>query len=292
MKEAAMRDLDNRKPPVVVGIDGSQAAIQAAEWAVAEAVGRQVPLLLTYVISEHAEPAPFASVGNERMEHEYGETALRIAAAAVEAVGEPVKVETVILRGEPTNQLVAKSRNAAMICIGSTGIGRVAKLFLGSTATDLAEAAHCSVAIIRSQRGQHVLGRSLIAVAVEDRPGDEIVVKQAIEEAGRRHIPLLALGTWRREVEEMAADELGRRMQLWRSRYPGVEVHTASTGTDVADFLAVIDRRIELTVLGSNDTNQIARLIGPHRHPVLGNAECSVLIARPSGADIGDAPCG
>jgi len=30
-----------------------------------------------------------------------------------------------------------------------------------------------------------------------------------------------------------------------------------------------------------NDTDRIARLLGPHRHPVLGNAECSVLVARP-----------
>ena len=71
-------------------------------------------------------------------------------------------------------------------------------------------------------------------------------------------------------------------MQLWGSRYPDVEVHTASTRSDIADFLAVVDRQIELTVLGVNDTDQIARLIGPRRHPILGNAECSVLIARPS----------
>ena len=44
--------------PIVVGIDGSQAATQAAEWAVDEAVNREVPLRLVEVITRHAEPAP------------------------------------------------------------------------------------------------------------------------------------------------------------------------------------------------------------------------------------------
>ncbi len=288
-----MRDPNTQQPSsIVVGIDGSQAAIQAAEWAVDEAVSREVPLRLIYVIPENAEPAPFAAVGNERMEHEYGETALRIAAAAVAAVGKTIKVETAILRGYPATQLVADSPDAAMICIGSTGIGRIAKLFLGSTATELAEKAQCSVAIIRTQRNQHVSGRLLIAVAVDDSPGNDIVVMQAMDEARLRHLPVLALGAWRDDVGEMPTDDVNRQMQIWGNRYPDVEVHTASTRSDVADFLAVIDRQIALTVLGGNDTDQIPRLIGPHRHPLLGNAECSVLIARPHCADVKDASCG
>ncbi len=283
MNDTAMYESEtHHRLPVVVGIDGSQAAIQAAEWAVDEAVSRDVPLRLIYVIPENAEPAPFAAVGNERMEHEYGETALRIAAAAVEAAGKRAKVETVILHGDPAVQLVTESRNAAMICVGSTGIGRISKLFLGSTATELAEAAHCSVAIIRSQGTRHLSGSLFIAVAVGESPGNDIVIEQAMEEAQLRHVPVLALGASRRDVGEMPANELNRRMRIWGGRYPDVDVHTASTRSDIADFLAVIDRQIQLTVLGSNDADQIARLIGPRRHPVLGNAECSVLIARPS----------
>jgi nucleotide-binding universal stress UspA family protein len=61
-----MRDSNTPQPSVVVGIDGSQTAIQAAEWAVDEAVSREVPLRLVEVIPEQVEPAPFASVGNVR----------------------------------------------------------------------------------------------------------------------------------------------------------------------------------------------------------------------------------
>jgi nucleotide-binding universal stress UspA family protein len=281
MNGTAVPDADAPGPLVVVGIDGSQAAIKAAEWAVEEAISREVPLRLMYAIPEHAESAPFAAVGNERMEYAYGETALRMAAAAAGAVDKTVKVETAVLRGDPAVQLAANSRSAAMICVGSTGIGHIAKMLLGSTATELAKAAHCSVAIIRSQRTRHVSGRPLIAVAVDSSPGNDIVVKQAMEEARRRLVPLLALGAWRSDQQWLPAGELDRRMKIWGNRYPDVRIHTLSTRRDVAEFLAVIDRQVALTVLGANDADQIAGLVGPHRHPVLGKAQCSVLVARP-----------
>src|ERR1700730_755035 len=103
-----MRDWNTPQPSVVVGIDGSQAAIQAAEWAVDEAVSREVPLRLVEVIPQQAAPAPFASVGNVGMEVEYAEAALRIAAAAVAAAGKPVKVETAILQGDSAATLIAE----------------------------------------------------------------------------------------------------------------------------------------------------------------------------------------
>jgi nucleotide-binding universal stress UspA family protein len=108
-----MRGSTTTQLPIVVGIDGSQAAIQAAEWAVDEAVSREVPLRLVEVITQQAEPAPLASVGNVRMEVEYAQAALRIAAAAVAADGKLVKVETAILQGDPAAVLLAESCSAS-----------------------------------------------------------------------------------------------------------------------------------------------------------------------------------
>jgi nucleotide-binding universal stress UspA family protein len=273
-----MRDSNSSHPSLVVGIDGSEAAIRAAKWAVDEAISREVPLRLIQVIPEQVEPAPFAAVGNVRMEREYAEAALRIVSAAVEAAGKPVKIETAILQGDPAATLVAESRNAVMVCVGSLGIGRFAKALLGSTATELAEAAHCPVAIIRTRQSQPKPDSALIVVAVDDSPGNDKVVEQAMTEAELRRAPVLALGAWRSDAAEMSRDELDRRTHTWEQRYPGVNFHSALTHTDVADFLAVMDRRIQLAVIGSSETDQLAHLIGPHKHPILGHAECSVLI--------------
>ncbi len=267
-------------PAVIVGIDGSQAAIQAAEWAVDEAVSREIPLRLVQVIPEQAEPAPLASVGNVRMEVEFGETALRIAAAAVEATGKPVKLETAILQGGPASTLIEESGHAAMICLGSVGIGRFARALLGSTAAELAEGAHCPVAIIRTQQSQPKPGSALIVVAINDSPDNDQVVERAMEEAQLRQAPVLAVGELRKDNGDIPSDELDRRIESWSRRHPNVTIHAGATRADIADFLAVMDRTIQLAVIGSTDADQVARLIGPHRHPILGHGECSVLIVR------------
>jgi nucleotide-binding universal stress UspA family protein len=275
-----MHDSNSPKPAVVVGIDGSQAAIHAAEWAVDEAVSREVPLRLVQIVPERVEPAPFASVGNVRMELEYGEAALRIATAAVEAAGKPVKVETAILQGDPAAMLIAESRNAEMICIGSVGIGRFARALLGSTAAEVADAAHCPVAIIRTQHNQPKPDSALIVAAVNNSPDNKDVVEQAMQEAQLHHAPVLALGVLRKDSGDMPCDELERRVECWRRRHPGVNIYAGATRTDIADFLAVTDKTIQLAVIGSTDADQVARLIGPHHHPILGHAACSVLIVR------------
>lgn len=273
-----MRESSTRQS-VVVGIDGSQAAIQAAEWAIDEAVSREIPLRLIEVIPEQVEPAPFASVGNVPMELEFAEAALRIATASVEAIGKPVKVETAILQGDPAATLIAESREAAMICVGSVGMGRVARALLGSTAAELAEAAHCPVAIIRTQRNQPKAGSALIVVAVNDSPEDDDVVEHAMAEAQLRQAPVLAVGL-RKDTGDMPYGEPDRRVARWSRHYPGVKIYAGATRNDIADFLAAMDKTIQLAVIGSTDVDQVARLIGPHRHPVLGHAECSVLIVR------------
>ncbi len=214
------------------------------------------------------------------MEVEYGETALRTASAAVEATGKPVKVETDVVRGDPAQILIDESRSAAMICIGSVGIGRFARALLGSTATEVAEAAHCPVAIIRSRHSRPKPGSPLIVAAVSDTSDSEHVIETAIHEARLRHAPVLAVGVLRADTGDMPGSELDRRVEHWTRRNPGVEIYAGATRTEIADFLAVMDKTIQLAVIGSSDADQVASLIGPHSHPIIGHAECSVLVAR------------
>ena len=74
-----------------------------------------------------------------RLEVQYAESSLRAASAAVGATDKPVKVETDILWGSPDIVLIDESRNADLICVGSVGIGAIARELWGSTAASLAE---------------------------------------------------------------------------------------------------------------------------------------------------------
>jgi nucleotide-binding universal stress UspA family protein len=261
--------------PIIVGIDGSQAAIAAALWGVDEAIGRAVPLRLISVIKQtHPSPDDYAR------DLHHAETSLRQAQSAVEASGNLVKIETEIPRGPAGPVLVEASRDAEMICVGSVGIGHYARSILGSTATELAENAHCPVAVLRTESEQPPPDVSWIVVRMTDAPGNDAVVKYAAWEAELRRAPMLVLGGRPEELTEHADGEFERRVQDWRQRHPEVRVYPITTKYAIASFLSANDERVQLAVISGAEADQLARLVGPSGHPLFLHPECSVLVVR------------
>lgn len=267
----------NPSAPVVVGIDGSDAAINAAKWAIDEAVSRDVPLRIVHVT--HIEEQPAAPDDAFRLDVQHAESSLSAATAAVEATGKPVKIETEILWGAVEPALISESRNAAMICVGSTGIGSIARQLLGSTAATLAENAYCPVAIIRTPHDAPVSGTDWIVVAVDGRADTVSVIEYAMNEAQLREAPVLAVGVWQEDFGETPYDELDRRLDMWKQRYPDVHVHPVATRSGITGFLADnMDESVQLVVIGGADAGQVAQIVGPHRHPLIAHGNCSVLV--------------
>ena len=135
-----MADHYSPSPAVVVGIDGSRSAIDAALWAVDEAVSRDIPLRLAYAI----DPA-CASTDPQEAARDLAraEVAVKQAFTAVESTDKPVKIEVEILQDRPTQALVNASRWAALLCVGSMGLKHCAQGRIGSTAAALASSARC-----------------------------------------------------------------------------------------------------------------------------------------------------
>jgi nucleotide-binding universal stress UspA family protein len=266
--------------PILVGIDGSQAAINAALWAVPEAIDRDVPLRLIHVI--YVKQVPDQPPTATELEGEYAETALRAASAAIETTGQPVKVETEILWGQIDSALIDASTDASMVCVGSVGVGFVARALLGSTAAAVAAKAHCPVAVIRTtEPGPTNNGAGWIAVAVDGGPNNDLIIESAIAEAQLRGAPVLAVGVWRKDFGDMPYDELDRCVEAVKERHPDVHVYPVSTRTDLASFLADNrDEAVQLAVIGSQGAGQVAQILGPHRHPIAPHGACSVLVVR------------
>lgn len=265
--------------PVVVGIDGSDAAINAAKWAIDEAISRDVPLRMIHVT--HIEGARDAARDTFRLEVQYAESSLRTATAAVEATGKPVKLEAEIAWGSPDTTLINESRNAAMVCVGSVGIGAIAKELCGSTAATLAEQAYCPVAIIRSPHNPPSSGPDWIVVVVQGHADDESVIEHAMDEARLRKAPVLAVGVWEEHFGGIPYDELDRRIEQWAKRYPDVHVYPVATRGGVTRFLAENkNESVQLTVVGGDDVPNVVRIIGPHSRPLVAHGDCSVLVVR------------
>lgn len=247
---------------VVVGINGSKAAINAAIWSCDEALSRQLPLRLVYVIpggdpKTCARPAP-------EWELERAESVLAQAQCAVQDNGRPVEIETAVRSGDPARVLLEEARDAALVCVGTSRRGWASDGLLGPTAAALVSDARCPVAVIRTNPDGSPTRLGVIAVVLNDEPDNDEVVHQAMEEGRRRHATV-------RQID--------RRLNSWVRRYPDVPVQTVAAGAGVRTG----DRQgtaVDLAVVGSADAAQMAGLATPNCHPIVGYPDCSVLVVR------------
>ncbi|MGB3335381.1 MAG: universal stress protein [Mycobacterium sp.] len=260
-------------PSIVVGIDGSDAATNAAKWAAVESSSRNLPLRLVHVVNGSAAGT---SVVAPDLEMQYAETVLCEVDAVLRAGSSAAKVETAIVRGSPSQSLIDESRDSALVCVGSLGIGRVSRAIFGSTATELAYGAHCPVAIVRAHDDASRAARGWIAVAVDHTPGNDLLLKHAFREAQLRHLPLLALEAqrWQR------VGQLDHRIERWASRYPDVRVRLSLLQRGLPEALSCTGEPIALAVLGKHDVDDMTRIVGPVRHDVPDRTGCSVLVVR------------
>ena len=100
--------VDESPPSVVVGIDGSEAAVGAALWAIDEALARDIPLRLVYAI----DPRERVHRDADSLAHRFAtaEIAVRYTFMAVEASQQPVKIEIEIVQDDPVATLIRASR--------------------------------------------------------------------------------------------------------------------------------------------------------------------------------------
>lgn len=276
-QEHAMNSAESPRP-VVVGIDGSEAAIGAVKWAIKEAVHQDVPLRIVHVVQGAVDPMRPTSAFPA--EQNYAESSLRAACLAVEATGWPAKIDTAVLHGGVEDALIEESKIATLVCVGSLGISRVACKVLGSTAVALAEHAQCPVAIVRHAEDWPPPEAGFVAAVLDHEPGNDGVMQWAMEEARVRRGPVLVLGVWRWAPLKICDERFYRRLDHWLQRYPDVEVEVASTRMSVTRYLEGRIGKVQLAVIDGADADRVAQLVGPHKLPIFSHADCSVLIVR------------
>lgn len=277
-------------PSIVVGIDGSRSAIDAALWAVDEAVSRDIPLRLVYAID------PESATGTDResatRDLATAETAVRHARRAVESTDKPVKIEVEILQERPVQALKQAARWAAMLCVGSIGLKHSSHGRIGSTGTGLAAFAHCPVAIVHGNNpfaGKH----GWVLVEVDGSPNCDGVIQRAIEEAQLREAPLRVVTTWQSRYTDihdisavadgnrLAKSRLNRRLSAWRNRHPDLDIEATAVHGTFVNYIAKHAKSIQLLVLSHDRAGGISELIGPPGCWALREGNCSVLICEP-----------
>jgi nucleotide-binding universal stress UspA family protein len=274
--------------PVVVGVDGSHAAVSAAVWAVDEAVRHDVPLRLLCVVDgdDDTESAAGDLAG--------AEIAVRECVVAVEACRTPVKIEVEIRQGDPTAVLIEASTSALMLCVGATGQEHTPGVSLGARIGELTSAAHCPVAVIRPDSSAFD-GAGVVA-EIDDSCDIAAVLEHGVAEARGRHATLSIVATWQprftdiHDTQARAAGNrrtragLERKLDWLRRKYPELTIKMAAAQGSTTTYLRRHAASVDLLVVGRTRRGGLCDLIGSPGHATLTDTMCSVLVCPPRAA--------
>lgn len=289
--------------PILVGVDGSDSALEAVRWAAREAERRGTGLRL---VQAFGWPAG-RHLGQPAVGVDYRETMRRLAgeqvaaaAAAVAEVSPGLVVEQVVETGYPIPVLLAGARSAQLVVVGDRGLGGVTGLLVGSVATGLVAQAACPVVVVReTSRGATGPVEGPVVVGVDGSPTSEAALAFAFDAAAARRVPLVAVHTWWDLVvdpamaplldwEAIEGDEhqlLAERLAGWGEKYPDVRVRRVVTRDRPAHALVRQTDGAQLVVVGSRGRGGLTGLLfGSVSHAVLHRARCPVAVVRPDGA--------
>jgi nucleotide-binding universal stress UspA family protein len=233
---------------VIVGVDGSKAALGAAAWGAEEAVEHDVALTLLYIVDRNRALTPEVIEAEQQL----AENVLLDANAAVEALGKPVKVEWDILCGDPGTVLLQESRSAALLCVGAPKA--VPHGPSDSLAASMAAAASCSVAVVPPQACSAWAKSGCVAVLLDPSNIDYDTLQLAVEEARLHTFSLHVV------LSGPITTMLDQLIVKWAQRHPQVDVRVVQS----VDFLGYVVEQhelVRLVVLGAEHHFEVAQLI-------------------------------
>ncbi|WP_162795190.1 universal stress protein, partial [Nonomuraea lactucae] len=136
---------------VVAGFDGSADAEAALDYALEQAVARGARLRVVYVQQTPVlapQAAGYGPLLAGAVENEAADIRQRLAPWRDKHPG--VDLAESVVPGHPVPVLADASRSAALVVIGSRGLGGFAAAVLGSVCHGLLHRAHCPVAVVRA----------------------------------------------------------------------------------------------------------------------------------------------
>ncbi|KIH99859.1 universal stress protein UspA [Streptomonospora alba] len=297
---------------MVVGVDGSAASRTALEWAARAAADRALPLTVLHALSMPVVAAPFGHAVRMTPTPETADHAARLLESAVAHVSRSrpgLEVRTEVSSLGPAHSLLAAARRAAMVVVGSRGLGGVASAFPGSVSVRVSAHAPCPVAVIpepRTEAGGEQEGdrreRGRVVVGLDGSADSEAALRFALDEASRTGAELVAVHAWLMSAP-IDASALTDPSYVAEHRFAAdradtyvrtmVETARSADTADVPVRVAVVEdhpahallsegAQADLIVVGSRGRGGFAGLLlGSVSQTVLHHAPAPVVVTRP-----------
>jgi len=249
---------------IVVGVDSSDNAARAADWAAREAVDRGLALHLVHAlelpgaVGELIEPAGYAVA-----QHAAGEKLLAKITGTVREEYPALTVTSEVSEVGAAESLVVLSGNAKLVVTGTRGHGGFAGMLLGSVSLKVAAHAHCPTVVVRGEQTGEPLNEILLGVEPDQA---EAPVRFAFETAARLGAKLTAVRVWwprtgyggyyvAEDLEDRGDGEtadLTALLKSVREDYPDVTVATEAIRGNPVPMLIGAAQGSRLLVVGSH----------------------------------------
>jgi nucleotide-binding universal stress UspA family protein len=263
------REVPDATGAVVAGVDETPESAAAVEWAAEEAVRRSVPLLVLHAGGRTPRPVHPA------------EQLLARVAAELRARERVPEFRAEAVERDPVTALLEVSQRAALVVVGSRGLGAVAGFVLGSVSTRLVGRSVGPVVVCRGTRPEPPGGGDVLLALKRLADPDAPVLQAAFAEAALRGLPLRVLHVRHTPLPpsplqplspEETEPDLGEMSRLtealrpWRQRWPAVPVREVVEAGTPARALVDAAETAALVVTGRGERRG---LLGPRLGPVV-----------------------
>jgi nucleotide-binding universal stress UspA family protein len=147
--------MNSPKGRIVIGVDGSDASLDALRWALRQA---KVTDSDVEAVTSWSVPNQFAELVAEKVDWNARATSLlEEALAKVEKGG--IRITQTVTQGHPAAVLTDASTNSDLLVVGSRGHGGFAGMLLGSVSEHVSAHADCPVVVVRHHERQSSVSR-------------------------------------------------------------------------------------------------------------------------------------
>lgn len=189
---------------VVVGVDGSAPGQAALEWAARAAVERGTGLLILHALNMPLVSVPFGHPVRLTPTPETAERAAHLlerALAHLRGRYPGLEARTQVSSADAVHALLAAARTAAVVVVGTRGLGGIGSVFLGSVSIRVSAHAPCPVAVVpgpkEGEAAERTDGRrARVVVGVDGSRDADAALRFALGEAARGGGEVLALHAW------------------------------------------------------------------------------------------------
>ncbi|GAA3388082.1 universal stress protein [Streptomyces roseoviridis] len=279
---------------ITVGLDGTDHASAAADWAAQEADRRGASLRLV-----HAwvwRPTDVVYVGDRAAEERWVRDMLAEARSRVVGQHPTLDVTTELLVEDPVPALLAEAARADMLVLGSRGYGTLTGYLVGSVSLKVLRHAAGPVVMVGRPNPGAPERTPEVVVGVEPGQTGESVLEFAFSAAAGRGATLRAVHAWSVPtvlawspgslylvpeadgLEQINREVLADTLKPWRDTYPQVEVVEHFEIGSASEVLLSSSARAGLVVVGRRSHEEGLRRLGPVTHAVLHHATAPVAV--------------